>query len=150
VLSVDTNILLYAFNQDAPGHRAAYAWIASIQRQEEVAISELVLAELYRLIRNPAVLRRPLTAEEAVEVIQVYRAHPRWRLIGFPAESRAFHDELWRRAGARDFAFRRFFDVRNALSMISQGVTEFATANVGDFQGLGFRRVFNPIARRSP
>ncbi len=94
MLSMDTNILLYAYNEASPWHKAAFAWMSSIQRDEDVAISEFILAEFYGLLRNSAVLKRPLTAEDAVEVIQVYRNHPRWRLIGFPAESRSLHDTL--------------------------------------------------------
>ncbi|MGI8603188.1 MAG: TA system VapC family ribonuclease toxin [Verrucomicrobiales bacterium] len=146
MLSIDTNILLHAFNEDSPSHKAAYGWLTSIQRDENVAISEFILAELYRLIRNPAVLKHPLDADEAVDVIQTYRRHPRWRLIGFPVESRLLHNALWEKARTKDFAFRRLYDARSALTMAAQGVTEFATANVKDFQSLGFRRVWNPIA----
>lgn len=145
MLSVDTNILLHAFNEDSPSHAKAHAWLSSIPPQEEVAVSEFILAELYGLLRNPAVLRHPLAADEAVDVIQVYRRHPRWRLIGFTVESRPLHDALWDRARRKDFAFRRLYDARAALTMIAQGVTEFATANVKDFEGLGFRRVWNPL-----
>jgi toxin-antitoxin system PIN domain toxin len=145
MLSIDTNILLHAINADSPSHDSALAWITSIQGTEEVAISELILAELYGLLRNPAILKRPLDSEDAVEVIETYRTHPRWRLIGFPSESRAIHDQLWQQAKSKTFAFRRLYDVRSALTMISQGVTEFATANVKDFQGFGFKKVWNPI-----
>jgi toxin-antitoxin system PIN domain toxin len=145
MLSIDTNILLHAFNENSPRHQAAFAWITSIQRDEDVAISEFILAEFYSLLRNPAVLKHPLTAEEAVEVIQTYRHHPRWRLIGFPTESRPLHDTLWRKATAKTFAFRRLYDTRSALTLIAQGVTEFATVNVKDFEGVGFRRVWSPI-----
>lgn len=146
MLSIDTNLLLHAFNQDSPVHEAAYTWMLSIQGLEEVAISEFILAEFYRLLRNPKVLKHPLGAAEAVEVIQVYRSHPRWRLIGFPSESRPLHDALWRKAGLRSFAFRRVYDARSALTMIAQGVAEFATVNVKDFEDLGFKRVWNPLA----
>ena len=145
MLSMDTNILLHAFNEDSPRHAAAYAWLTSIQREEDVAISEFILAEFYGLLRNPSVLKHPLTAEEAVEVIQIYRNHPRWRLIGFPTESRPLHDTLWQKARAKDFAFRKLYDTRSALTMTAQGVTEFATVNVKDFEGLGFRKVWNPL-----
>ena len=40
-------------------------------------------------------------------------------------------------------------DVRAALAMIAQGVTEFATANVKDYEGFGFRKVWNPIASQA-
>ena len=99
-----------------------------------------------RLLRNPAVLKHPLPADEAVEVIQTYRTHPRWRLIGFPTESR-LHDALWQKARATAFAVRKLYDARSALTMTSQGVTEFATANVKDFEGLGFRKVWNPLVQ---
>jgi len=147
MLSIDTNLLFHGFNEDSPRHAAAHAWLVSIAGDEEVAISELILAELYGLLRNPAVLLNPLSSEEAVEVIRAYRIHPRWRLIGFPIESRPLHDALWQRARARDFAFRRLYDARAALTMTSQGVTEFATVNVRDFEGLGFKRVWNPLSK---
>lgn len=110
---------------------------------EELATTSI--AEFYRLLRNPAVLKHPLPADEAVEIIQTYRTHPRWRLIGFPTESRPLHDTLWQEARAKDFAFRKLYDTRSALTMTAQGVTEFATVNVKDFDGLGFRKVWNPL-----
>jgi predicted nucleic acid-binding protein len=146
VLSIDTNLLLHAFSEDSPRHGTAYEWLTSIQRKEDVAISEFILAELYGLLRNPVVLKRPLPANEAVEVIQTYRSHPRWRLIGFPTESRTLHDTLWKNARSTAFAFRKLYDTRSALTMLAQGVTELATVNVKDFEGLGFARVWNPIA----
>jgi len=43
------------------------------------------------------------------------------------------------------FARRRLFDTRTALSLRHHGVTEFATANVKDFGDFGFTRVWNPL-----
>ncbi len=146
MLSIDTNILFHAFNEDSPSHAAAYTWLTSIQDQEDVAISEFILAELYGLLRNPAVLKHPLDADEAVEVIQTYRRHPRWQLIGFPVESRPLHDALCQKARRKDFAFRRLYDARSALTMTAQGVTEFATMNAKDYEVLGFRKVWNPCS----
>lgn len=146
MLSIDTNILFHAFNQDSPSHTNAFRWLSSLQHDEEVAISELILAELYGLLRNSAVLTKPLAADEAVEVIQAYRSHPRWRLIGFPADSRPLHDALWKKARAKTFAFRCLYDTRTALTLTAQGVTELATANVKDFDDLGFAKVWNPIS----
>lgn len=145
VLSIDSNLLLYVCNTASPWHEAASAWLASVQQSEDVAISEFILAEFYGLLRNPAVLNHPLDAAEAVEVIQTYRCHPRWRLIGFPVESRQLHDDLWEKARGKGFAFRRVYDARSALTMIAQGVTEFATVNVKDYGGFGFRKVWNPL-----
>ncbi len=111
-----------------------------------MAISEFILAELYGLLRNPAVLNLPLAAADAVRVIETYRSNPRWQVIGFPDESRSLHDALWRKASAKDFAFRRLFDMRTALTLVAQGVTDFATVNTKDFKSAGFRRVWNPLS----
>jgi len=145
MLSIDANILLYAINTASPWNESAHAWLTSIQHQEDVAIAEFVLAEFYGLLRNSAVLNHPLTGEEAVDIIQIYREHPRWRLIGFSMESRPLHDVLWQKARGVTFAFRKIYDTRTALTMTSHGVTELATANVKDFAGMGFRKVWNPL-----
>jgi predicted nucleic acid-binding protein len=146
MLSIDANILWHGFNADSPQHAAAYDWLQSVQALEEVAISEFILAEFYGLLRNPAVLKQPLGVSDAAAVVQVYRRHPRWRLLGFPMESLPMHEKLWQEASKEGFDFRLFHDVRTALSLLSQGVTEFATAHTKDFTGLGFRRVWNPLA----
>ena len=54
------NILPYAFNAASPWHEDARDWLASIQRDEDVAISEFILAEFYSLLRNSAVIKSPL------------------------------------------------------------------------------------------
>ena len=53
---------------------------------------------------------------------------------------------MWEHANEADFAFRRIIDARLALTLRHHGVTEFATTNVKDFEGFGFRRVWNPLA----
>lgn len=146
MISLDTNILLPAVEADNPQHEKATAFIESLQDNEDVAISEFILLELYSLLRNPAVLARPLTAEQASDVCEAFRHHPRWQLIGFPPDSRAFHDLFWPRLREKALARRRAYDWRAALSMLRQGVTEFATVNVKDFEGFGFARVWNPLA----
>lgn len=54
-------------------------------------------------------------------------------------------DQLWALAGSPQFARRRLFDVRTALNLIACGVDAFATANLKDFQELGFKKVWNPL-----
>jgi uncharacterized protein len=145
MLSIDANVLLYSFSEASPHHAAARLFIESHSPREDVALSEFVLAEFYLLLRNPAVLVHPLTAPEAAGVIQNYRRHPRWKILGFPPTSRELHAELWQRAAEPGFARRRIYDTRTALSLRAFGVTDFATANEKDFQGLGFEKVWNPV-----
>ena len=143
--SIDTNVLLAAVEADNVHHRAASGFLESLQDRYDVVISEFFLLELYGLLRNPAVLSRPLGALAASQVCMQFRSHPRWQLVGFPPDSRAFQDQFWPRLRDRNFARRRAFDWRAALSLLRNGVTELATANVRDFQGFGFTRVWNPL-----
>ena len=143
--SIDTNVLLAAVEADNVHHQAASGFLESLQDREDVVISKFFLLELYGLLRNPAVLSRPLGALAACQVCMQFRSHPRWQLVGFPPDSRAFHDQFWPRLRDRNFARRRAFDWRAALSLLRNGVTELATANVRDFQGFGFKRVWNPL-----
>lgn len=145
MLSIDANILLYAYSEDAPEHDHALKFISSMSGSDAVGLSEFVLTEFYLLLRNPAVLKKPLSAPAAVQVIQSYRQHPRWKVFGFPPTSREVHAELWQHAATPGLARRRIYDTRTALTLRAFGVTEFATANVKDFEALGFEKVWNPV-----
>jgi uncharacterized protein len=145
MMSLDANLLLYAYNADSPRHEPALMFLTELAAREDVAISELVLTEFYTLLRNPAVLATPLSAGEAVQVVQQYRRHPDWALLGFGPDSAGLHNELWTLAKRADFGRCRIYDARTALSLRRQGVLEFATANVRDYKGFGFKRVWNPL-----
>lgn len=145
MIGLDANLLLYAYAEAAPEHKTAKLFLESLAEKDSVAVSEFTLTEFYLLLRNPAVLEYPLSAEEAVEVIGAYRCHPCWRIPGFPPSGKALHDTLWSIAGRTPFARRRIYDVRTALTLQAVGVDEFATANVKDFRDLGFKRVWNPL-----
>jgi uncharacterized protein len=147
VISIDTNILLPAVETENAQHARAAAFLESLGDSSDVAISEFILLELYGLLRNPAVLRRPLAAKPAVAICEALRSNPRWQCLGLPPESRPFHDELWRKLDDPGLARRRAYDVRIGLSLVAQGVTDFATVNLKDFRGLGFATVWNPLAR---
>jgi len=141
MISFDTNLLFPALEPSHADHEPARAWLAALEGP--VAISELVLMELYCLVRNPAVAERPLTAAKAVALIESLRSNPRWRLLDAPT---GLMSEVWRKAADPGYGRRRIFDARIALSLTRQGVTEFATRNIRDFEDLGFTRVFDPIA----
>lgn len=146
MISVDANILLYSYCEASPFHSVAKNFIQSLANKEDVALSEFVLSEFYLHLRNPAVLDSPLTPLNAVEVIESFRQHPLWQVLGFPPHSQSLHKKLWKAAASQNFARRRIYDLRIALCLQAFGVTEFATANVKDFEDTGFSKVWNPLA----
>lgn len=141
--AIDTNILCYALNLDFPEYGAARAFLESRRQDPDTVVSELVLVELYTLVRNPSVFRRPLDAVAAAQVIQTFRRHPAWQIVDHEP---GVMDEVWAFASDAGFARRRIFDVRLALGLRRHGVTHFVTRNVGDFRDLGFEKVWNPLA----
>ena len=149
MISLDTNLLFASLEESHRDNDAARRYVLSLSDREDVGVSELVLVELYGLFRNPAICRAPLTPRAAVDLCDSFRSHPFWRLFGFPSDSVSLHRKLWEHAGAPGFGRRQIYDLRLGLSLVQQGVTEFATANVKHFQGLGFERVFNPLAASS-
>lgn len=146
MISLDTNILLPGVESRNADHPRAAAFLESLQLRNDVAICEFILLELYVLLRNPAVLAKPLSSSAATDVCEFFRHHPRWQVIGFPPDSRTFHDTFWPKLRESSFARRRAYDWRAALILIQQGVTDFATVNEKDFRDFGFKRVWNPLA----
>lgn len=140
---IDTNLLVYALNADAAEHAAARAFLDSRKHDSDTVLSELVLVELYVLLRNPAVFRAPLDGVRAVATIERFRRHPRWQLVDHEP---AVMGELWAAAAAPGFARGRIFDTRLALGLRARGVRAFATVNVKHFGECGFDRVWDPLA----
>ena len=150
IQSLDANILLPAVDVGAKDHPAAKAYLDSLRYNEDVVLSELILLELYNLIRNVKVAVKPLSPDEAVSVCQRLRGHPYWQIRGLPEDCEEFHDQLWELLRVPNTARRRAYDLRAGLALRHFGVTDFATANIKDFQGLGFARVWNPLAADAP
>ncbi len=141
LISIDTNLLLYSLNQDCPEFAPARKFITELGTSQNVAICELVLVELYLLLRNPAVVRAPYSAQDAAETCQVFRRNPHWRLIA----SGPIMKHVWHRAATAGIARRSIIDARLAFTLRHHGVTHFATRNTADFQDFDFERVWNPL-----
>jgi uncharacterized protein len=143
MISIDTNVLLYSLNPASVWHGKAVTFLQECLSNlvMQVVLTDYVLVELYVLLRNPAVMSQPLSAKAARDLVTAY-----WDI---PTIMRVEHahvmDEVWKLAGAKDFARRRIFDARLAVTLRQSGVTHFATANVKDFQGWGFQKVWNPL-----
>ena len=143
MIAADTNIFLYALNADAPERERARVFLEANQDNPDFVLCELMLVELYVLLRNQAVLRRPLDAGVAVATVQQLRRHPTWQLIDHDPR---VMDDVWRAAEQRDFARGRIYDARLALTLRNHGVTRFATRNVKHFEGFGFQSVWDPLS----
>lgn len=76
MIACDTNILFPALEASHPDHGAARAWLESMVGNESFALCELVLTEVYTLLRNAAICAEPLSAAAAVALIENLRGNP--------------------------------------------------------------------------
>lgn len=144
-MSCDTNVLFAVLDSESVHHHAAGAFFQSMKDSDQFGLCELVLVELYGLLRNPTVSKRPQSGSEAARVIQQFRSHPRWLVLDYPGAQSDIMNQLWSLAAKADFPYKRVYDARLALTLRHHGITDFATCNVKDFQGFGFKRVWNPL-----
>jgi toxin-antitoxin system PIN domain toxin len=144
--SCDTNVLFAALDSESAHHESAVVFLNSMRDSERFGLCELVLVELYGLLRNPTVSKRPQSGGEAAHVIQRFRSHPRWLVLDYPGAEANVMNQLWELASNPAFPYRRIYDARLALTLRYHGVNEFATRNVKDFQGFGFKKLWNPLA----
>ena len=145
MMSCDTNVLFASLDSESVYHASAVAFLHGMRDTEQFGLCELMLVELYGLLRNPMVSKRPQNGAEVGRVIQRYRTHPRWLILDYPGPQSDVINRLWELASRADFPYKRIYDARLALTLRHHGVTEFATRNVKDFQRFGFKRVWDPL-----
>lgn len=141
--SLDTSILLYAINRDCAEHESCRTLVAeALDAPNDWVIADQLWFELYRLLRHPSVLQRPLDATTAANTVAWYRDKSGWQQCAWsPAQMPRLHAQ-W---AQQDFPARRTFDAVLALTLRSNGVTRFYTRNVRDFAGAGFAAVVDPV-----
>lgn len=141
LISCDTNILLYSLNSSCPEFENSKEFIESNLKNNNFCICELVLLELYVLLRSPKILKKPFESKDAVEVCQQFKKNPNWRVIDYAPETAS---SLWLFARRKNSNFSSIFDARLALTLIHHGIREFATRNTKDFKDFDLKLI-NPI-----
>ena len=87
---LDLNLLLYAVDNDSARHRPAKRWLeAALSDDEPVALPWVVLLGFLRIATNKRILPHPLSASQAMTVVDSWLAQPAVRVL-LPG------DEHWR------------------------------------------------------
>ena len=143
--SLDTNILLYAANEDAPEHVVCKDLLQQVIKDPtDWVIADQVHLELYRALRNPRVMSMPLPANLAAKHVVILRDELG---IGHCGYDLGCWKSLIRTLEAHDFPYRRTHDAVLAATLLSHGVKKFYTRNAKDFESAGFETVINPLDR---
>ena len=143
MLTADTNLFIHAADPDSVFHDSAKLFFQSVSSAgEEFVVCELVLVELFILLRNPAVFKKPYTATEAAGYCRALKSNPEWRCIDYDA---AVSAKLWEYVSKSKAGYRHIIDARLALTLRHHGVNNFATMNTKHFEHFGFQNVWNPL-----
>ncbi|MGH9393510.1 MAG: type II toxin-antitoxin system VapC family toxin [Terriglobales bacterium] len=141
---VDTNLLVYAADQNAPEHESARSHVSGWRTGREAwRASWTVFYEFLRVTTHPAVFSRPLSIQSAWSFLQTLAASPSFAMLG----------ETDRHAEVVSLLVRRYGHVRGnhvhdfhiAAVMYENGVNEIRTADA-DFHRFDFLTVVNPLS----
>lgn len=80
---LDANILLYAYNSDSEHHEVCRAWLeAALNDAEPIALPWQTLLAFIRIATNPRAQSRPLSAEQACNIVDRWLEHPNVAVVG--------------------------------------------------------------------
>jgi toxin-antitoxin system PIN domain toxin len=77
MILVDANLLLYAYNQDAPEHAAARSWLeVTLSAPTPFGLSWQTILAFIRISTNKRAFPQPLSVQEATEIVAQWLDRP--------------------------------------------------------------------------
>lgn len=144
--ALDTNLLVYAHNVDAPFHKDAKAFIEKVLNERDdgghlaVCIPAQVLIEFLNVITWTK-LESPLPLPEALQVVQQYMDTGVTIVHPLPSQLDTFL-KLFADIQTR----KKVFDTSLAATLRDNGISGLYTLNVKDFVCFSFLDVVNPLS----
>jgi hypothetical protein len=121
---VDANLLLYATDRNSPHHEAAETWLtAALNGERRVGLPWQSLAAFIRISTHPRITARPLTIDQAWEVVEGWLGVP---LCWHPEPGPGFGPILGRLLRANTVAGNLVPDAMLAALALEHGLTVFS------------------------
>jgi len=146
VILPDVNLLVYAYNADAPLHKEAKSWWEGLLNdQEPVAVPWVVSHGFVRIMTHPKVLEEPLRPLKATGYVREWLQRPQVQIIEPGARHLAIFESLLSQIGvggnlATDAQLA-------ALAIEHQCELHSSDTDFARFSGLRWR---NPLQAPSP
>lgn len=139
---IDTNILLYAINADAPEHTQARDFLQeAIEAPGLWYLSEGICYEFLRVSTHPRVFPEPLKAGQALAFLEALLITDRFEVLSAGPGHWKWLRELIATTG--NPVGNLFFDIRTVALMREHGIRQIYTADTDFFQ-------FSKIAVTNP
>ncbi len=140
---LDTNVLVYASNADAPVHERALAIVErALAGELDAALTPQVLAEYLAVVTDPRRLEHPIAPRDAQGQVDALLDGPMRLLTLGDATTR----RLAELAAAYDVRAQRLYDLHLVATMLAHGVLTIYTANVRDFRRYDEVTAIDPFA----
>lgn len=82
MITPDANVVLYAYNEDAPNHAKAKQWLEDQFSQTAVfALTWQVITAFLRISTNPRAFPQPFDLQEAIEIVNEWLALPNVEIL---------------------------------------------------------------------
>lgn len=139
---LDTNILVYALNADAPQHSASRALLEEATASAtRLYVTSQILCEFYSLITNPRRVAVACSAEDALGILLALVALPGVHVLPTPTGAVAGWIQLLKR---QPVTGGDVFDLQIVATMQANGIQRIYTFNPDDF------RVFSELSVVTP
>jgi hypothetical protein len=143
VFVVDTNLLIYAANENFPGRQRARSLLAEWSSSDERwFVTWSVVYEFMRVVTHPTVFPHPLSFADAWDFIESLRLSPSFGILVETDRHAEVVRDLTREYP--HMSGNRLHDLHIAALMREHGVVEIRTADT-DFHQFKFLRVVNPL-----
>lgn len=130
-LLLDTNVLVYAHNQDSPFHSKSLSLVKrAIEGQFKGILAQQNLAEFYSVITDQRRIDSPLSPLKAQEIFEDYLKLP-FRIIVPNQETIKILSMLCQK---KRITNGQIFDAYLVATMLSNQIKHIVTANVKDFK----------------
>lgn len=128
---VDANVLVYAFDADAPQHLACRRLLNEGRSgTTTLYVTSQILCEFYSIVTNPRRVTRPRKAADAIDAIAGLLSFV--HVLRIPARAVEGWLDLLRRTPVTG---GDVFDLQLAATMLANGVSRIYTFNTTDFEG---------------
>jgi len=142
--SIDTNILLYASDQESLHHQKAKQFMESRGDDPDLlclTLTWVVLMGYQRIATHPSIFRNPLSAQQAWENVESLLSLPRCRVTG---EQEGFAMGYAQLSNVVAVKGNIVSDAHVAVILKQHGVSKIYTA-ISDFRKFEFLEVINPL-----
>ena len=136
---IDTNILVYANNEDSPFHSKCKTVVErAVNGKIKAAVSTQNLVELYAVITDKRRVEHPLSPAKATELVNFYKAQENIQIIAPTVQTLGTLTSLIEEHKPKA---QSIFDLFLVASMMDNNIHEIYTANSDHF------KPFTPIIK---